>query len=423
MSVVNDADQSSVLVDRDRRHVARPTRRIPVVVEGGHGAVLVDVDGRELIDLTSGWNVVNTGWNHPRVVAAVRRQAEAGAFAPPWCSHRGRVDYADRLAGWLGGEWLAWCGAGGSEAVEAALKIARLATGRQPVVGFDQAYHGGTLGSMLAGGVPGRPGRYVPADGVHRHAPIPDPVRGGDLDYAALARATILADPAPAAVLLEPLFTNPGVLAGTDAFYRAVTDATAAAGALLIVDEIGTGFGRTGRRFGHQHTALRPDILVTGKAMASGAVPMSAALIRPELAAAVAGPGFSVTFGWTPLACAAAATTLDVIEDEGLVERSRVLGARALELLRPLAAGCAHVAAVRGQGLEIGVELVTADRAPVSWSTLSLLTERLLARGVFAEPSSYTSTLLIMPPLVIEESQLDRALAVVAEEVARLSPP
>src|SRR5262245_55075255 len=113
---------STRLAERDRKAVARPTPRIPVVVAGGVGATLIDADGRELLDLTSGWNVVNTGWNHPRIIEAVRRQAGALPFAPPWCSHSGRVEVAERLSEQLGGGWAVLCGATGSEAVEAALK-------------------------------------------------------------------------------------------------------------------------------------------------------------------------------------------------------------------------------------------------------------------------------------------------------------
>lgn len=419
--LLGTVEESHTLTQLDLQHIARPSRRIPLVVKSGRGAILVDVDGREVIDLTSGWNVVNTGWNHPRVVSAVAHQLEAAAFAPPWCSHPGRVRLAQRLGEWIGGEWVAWSGVSGSEAVETSLKIARRATGRQAVVGFEHAYHGGTLGSMLAGGVPALHGVDLPRDSWHRYAPIPDALRSGGRDYAALAREVILADPPPAAVLLEPLFTNPGVIHGADSFYKAVAEAAAAAGALLVVDEIGTGFGRTGRRFAFQHWALTPDIVVTGKAMASGAVPMSAAMIRPDLAAAVTGPGFSATFGWTPLACAAAAATLEVIDDEGLVDRAERLGRHALSVLEPLAATCDHVAAVRGKGLELGIELVQPDLKPVSWATMNGLVTRLLCRGVFAEPSAYTSTLLIMPPLTISEEQLDQALSIVVAEITKLA--
>lgn len=410
---------SSQLIERDREAVARPTLRIPFVVAGGSGAILRDVDGREVIDLTSGWNVVNTGWNHPRVLEAVRQQASLLPFAPPWCSHVGRVEVAESISELLGGDWAVLCGAGGSEAVEAALKVARRATGRQAIVGFTEAYHGGTLGAMLAGGVPQLKDVDLPPTPFHRHAPIPDMLRRNGRDFAALARAVILADPAPAAVLLETVFTNPGVLYGNAEFYSAVVEATRQVGAILIVDEIGTGFGRTGKMFAFENWGLAPDIITVAKAITSGAVPMAGAVLRKPLAKAIAGPGFSSTFGWTPLACAAANATLDIIAEEGLVERARLLGIRAMKLLQPLADQCPHVAAIRGVGLEIGIELVDAENKPIARSQLEPLLQQLMARGVFAEPSSYTSTLLLMPPLVITESQLDQALTIVCEEIIR----
>lgn len=407
------------LAARDRRAVARPTPRLPLAVATGNGATLVDVDGREVTDLTAGWNAANTGWNHPDVVQAIQKQAADLSYAPPWCTHEGRVTVAERLGRLLGFEAAALCVATGSEAIEAALKVARRATGRHATVGFTQAYHGGTLGAMLAGGVPQLQGVDLPPDGWHRHAPIPDAVRAGGQDYAAAAREAILAEPQPAAVLLEPVFTNPGVIFGDDAFYTAISDAAAEAGALVIIDEVGTGFGRTGRAFGHEHWPLRPDIVTVAKALTSGAVPMAGALMRTDLAEAVAGPGFSSTFGWTPLACAAAHASLDVIEREGLAARAEALGTEALERLARLT-GLPHVAAVRGKGLEMGVELVGRGNEPVGRPVMERLTWRLLERGVFAEPSAYTSTLLLMPPLVISEERLWGALDAVAEEIAGL---
>ncbi|MCI0690327.1 MAG: aspartate aminotransferase family protein [Sporichthyaceae bacterium] len=414
---------AAAIATADRSFVARPSSRIPVAVAGGRGATIVDAAGRELLDFTSGWNVTNTGWNHPAVVAAVQRQAGMLAFAPPWCTHQGRPAVAERLSDLLGGDFRALCGANGSEAVEAALKVARRATGRHAVVGFTEAYHGGTLGALLAGGVPNVPGVYLPADGVHRHAPIPDQLRADGRDYGKLASEVITADPAPAAVLLEPMFTNPGVLYGDAEFYASIGAAARAVGALVIMDEIGTGFGRTGRMFGFEHWPITPDIVVVAKALSSGAVPMSAALLRGELAPAVGGAGFSSTFGWTPLACAAAEATLDVITTEGLVERAHALGELALARLAPLVDDQPHVAAVRGHGLELGIELVDEAGDPLPWPPIGRLIRRLLDRGVFAEPSSYTSTLLLMPPLVIGEAELERGLDAVAEEICALAVP
>jgi 4-aminobutyrate aminotransferase-like enzyme len=411
----NTRGASYDIAARDLQSVARPSRRLPLAVSSARGAVLVDADGRKIIDLTSGWNVCNTGWNHPRVVEAVRRQASELSFAPPWCTHDGRPLVAERLSEHLGGGFAALCGSNGSEAVEAALKVARRATGRHAVVGFTEAYHGGTLGSMLAGGMSKLHGVDLPEDGWHRHAPIPDMLRAAGKDYGELARAIILTDPLPSAVLLEPVFTNPGVLAGDDDFYKAIGETARECGALLIVDEIGTGFGRTGSMFAFQQFQIKPDIVVVAKAIASGAVPMAGALIRSELVRFVAGPGFSSTFGWTPLACAAANATLDVLEEERLPSRAKQLGELATKRLRPLIDEISHVADVRAYGLEIGVELVNSKGDPLSLNDMLKLSRALLARGVFAEPSHYTSTLLIMPPLTIPEEQLLQALDIVDE--------
>ncbi|WP_353987353.1 aspartate aminotransferase family protein [Ruicaihuangia caeni] len=415
------------LADRDRRFVARPTTRIPLAVRSGEGAHLIDEDGRRVLDLTSGWNVANAGWNHPRIVAAVVEQAKELAFAPPWCTHDGRSRVAERLSGMLatasgiGGEFKALSGATGSEAVEAALKVARRATGRQATVGFTEAYHGGTLGALQAGGVPQVQGVDVPTSQFHRHAPIPDMLRANGRDYAALVRETLLSGPPPAAILLEPAFTNPGVIHGDREFYQAVQAAAREAGALLIIDEVGTGFGRMGHTFGFEHWGLQPDIVVVAKALTSGAVPMAGALMRSELADAVSGPGFSSTFGWVPLACAAATASLDVLEDEQLAERARRLGELALERLRPLVDAHSNVAAVRGIGLELGIEFTDAAGDPLPRPPMETLTRRLLQRGIFAEPSAYTSTLLLMPPLVIDEAEWLGALDAIAEQIGEMA--
>jgi 4-aminobutyrate aminotransferase-like enzyme len=402
---------------RDLQWVARPTRRIPLAVAAAHGSILIDADGREVIDLTSGWNVCNIGWNHPRVVEAVKQQAAQLSFAPPWCTHDGRPGLAERLSHYLGGNFAALCGSNGSESVEAALKVARRATKRHAVVGFTEAYHGGTLGSMMAGGVPSLHGVDLPKDEWHRHAPIPDMLRAGERNYGDIAREIILQEPQPAAVLLEPVFTNPGVLAGDDHFYKSIAETASACGALVIIDEIGTGFGRTGSMFGFQQLPIQPDIVVVAKAISSGAVPMAGALMRSELVKFVSGAGFSSTFGWTPLACAAANATLDVIEEEGLAARARELGKKASKRLGVLRDEVGHVADVREHGLEIGVELVKPDGTPVSLNTMLKLARTLLGRGIFAEPSSYTSTLLIMPPLSIPEEQFLHALDIVVDTI------
>jgi len=393
-------------------------------VAGGENATLIDCDGRRFTDLTSGWNVANTGWNHPLVVDRVRNQATQNLFAPSWCAHSGRSSVAERLAKLIGQEIQVICGCGGSEAIEAALKVARRATGRQAIVGFDEAFHGATLAAALAGGVRALHGVDVPSDALHRHAPLPDRLRQDAASYIRQAVEVITSEPHPAAVLLEAVFTNPGVIIGHYDFYAAIEAAARRVGALIIVDEIGTGFGRTGSMFAYQQFPIRPDIVVLGKAMTSGAVPMSAALIRRDLGRVVLGSAFDSTFGWTPLACAAATATLDVLATERLLPRAMTVGQQATHYLETRLAGCGLVREGRGRGLELGLELSDTEGRPLAGEFIRRILAYLLQRGVFAEFSRYTSTLLIMPPLTIPEDQLLDALGVVCdcvEDVATIA--
>jgi 4-aminobutyrate aminotransferase-like enzyme len=407
--------RSAELAERDRARICRATPRIPLVVERASGIHLFDTEGRRVLDFTSGWNVANTGWNHPAVISSVSRQLAATAFAPPWCTHPMRVAYAERLCATITGDYRVLSLATGSEAVEAALKIARRATGRHVVLGFAEAYHGGTLGSMLAGGVAALHGKDLPSSVEHRHVPVMHNLADPAL-YLEQVCAAIIAPPAPAAVLLEPFFTNPGILYRDRTFYQTVQRAARSVGALLILDEVGTGFGRTGKMFGFQHWGLEPDLIAVAKAIASGVIPMAATILRADLAPAVAGPGFSSTFGWTPLACAAAEATLNVLEKEELCERAGERGVFAKSFLRK---HCRFqsVVDIRGEGLELGIELAGPDNETVTKTALRALTTALLRRGVFAETSSFTSTLLVMPPLTITEAELAAALEVVVEEL------
>jgi len=220
---------------------------------------------------------------------------------------------------------------------------------------------------------------------------------------------------------MEVVFTNPGVIIGDPDFYRAVERAARSVGALIIVDEIGTGFGRTGTMFGFYQFPIHPDIVVIGKAMTSGAVPMSGAIIRAELGRVVVGPAFDSTFGWTPLACAASLATLQVLESEALLARAKALGDQAIRRLADSLDGVRLVREIRGAGLEIGIELGNDDRQPIDGERKNRLVQDALDRGVFVEFSRYTSTLLIMPPLTIPEEEFFPALNVVCECIRELS--
>ncbi len=413
------ASEDAVL--RDARFVARCTHRIPLAVKYAVGSTIEDLDGRKYTDLTSGWNVANTGWLHPRVVEAVTIQAKRLPFCPSWCTHPGRSRLAEALSGLISDSraFASVCCVSGSEAIEVALSIARKATGRHAVVGFGESYHGRTLGSKLAGGTV--PPADTPEDYLawYRKSLVPDLNRFSLAQLLTSARNCIVAEPLPAAILLEPVFTNPGVLTVCRDFFEEISLLARQVGALLIVDEIGTGFARTGLTFGFQHLPLEPDIVVLGKAMGSGLVPISATMIREDLRGAVTGP--ESTFGWTPLACAAGLATVEVLESENLTDRSREMGTWAASWLRQELGSIGGVREIRGLGLEIAIELADQRGAPVAPDIFNKLLEKLLSRGVFVEGSRYTTSLMIIPPLTIARDVLRRALEVIVDEIRNLT--
>jgi 4-aminobutyrate aminotransferase-like enzyme len=296
-------------------------------------------------------------------------------------------------------------GSSGSDAVEIALKTAALATGRAGVVAFEGAYHGLTLGAL---------------DATHRSAfrapfaaRLPDATafaRYGDADDV---RRAVAACGAPVgALIVEPIQGRGGERVPPPGFLTALRELCDAEGWLLIVDEIYTGFGRTGAWFACEHEGIRPDLLCVGKGVASG-MPISACIGRAEVMDAwpvSRGEALHTqTFLGHPPACAAALASLAVLEDEKLVARAAEVGARALERLRGATAGLASVADVRGRGLLLGIECVGAEVAQAALASL-------LARGVIALAAGDDGRVIaISPPLSIDRDVLDFALDALAE--------
>jgi 4-aminobutyrate aminotransferase len=391
----------------------------PPTVVGAEGVYLRTAEGASLLDLTSGWNVANVGWRHPHVVAAAARQLAELPHAPNWCPTPVRERLADALSERLGGRFQPVAACTGAEAVEVALKIARRVTGRHAVVGFRESYHGSTLGALAAGGVePARTADLGPSP-LFRLAPIPDEGRADPRELAEGIRAAILQDPPAAAVLVEPVFTNPGVFPLKGPVLEAVQSAAREAGALLIADEVGTGLGRCGRFLASDVVGLDPDVVVLGKALGGAVAPISAVLLKAEHPRPPFGPAFDSTFAWMPFACAAALATLEVLDGEDLAARAEALGRDGRARLEDRLGGVAGVAAVRGAGLEMGIELVRPDGSPAH-DLRRPVKEALLQRGIFAEFSRYTATLLVMPPLVIPEAVWLEALDTVAATVRNL---
>lgn len=369
----------------------------PLVIVRGEGARVWDADGREYLDCVAGHGAANLGHCHPRVVAAVREQAGRLTLCPGTFVNDVRARLLDRLGRVVpGGPGRVFLCNSGTEAVEAALKFARLATGRTGVVACMRGFHGRTMGALSATWEKKYRQPFEPLVPGFRH------VRYDDLE--ALSGAVT---DETAAVLLEVVQGEGGVRPGSGEYLRGAQALCRERGALLITDEVQTGVGRTGRLLAGEHHGLEPDLVTLAKSLGGG-VPIGAVLIGPRVGD-LKPMTHGTTFGGNPLACAAALAALEALAEEGLVERAAALGERALARLRALDAKV--VREVRGLGLMLGVELRTRVRGAL---------EGLMERGVLALPAGPT-VLRLLPPLVIADDELDRVLDGVEEVLGGLS--
>src|SRR5262245_52670087 len=355
------ATSSAPLPDRS---VVPPvwSRITNLVVDHGEGSWLVTTDGERYRDYTSGIGVVNTGHAHPRVVAAIQAQAAKLLHGQQnIVYHEPGLRLYERLAGLLpGGPWSAFLSNSGAEAVEAAVKLARAATGRPAIIAFRYGFHGRTGQAMaLTAAKAVDRGAFEPLPGSVYHASYPYCYRaaGGSHDPSActcdweeqldlLFHQLVYPDKV-AGIIVEPVIGEGGYIVPSPTFLPRLRDITRRHEILLIADEVQTGFGRTGELFAVRHWDVEPDILVMAKGIASG-LPLSGILARSELMARFQPGTHGGTYGGNVVACAAALATLDVIEEEGLVANARERGRQLLDGLRRACAGRAAVGDVRG---------------------------------------------------------------------------
>lgn len=371
-------------------------RRGDAVFVRGEGCWLFDAHGRRYLDLSAAQGVAMLGHCHPRVTEAVARQVHTLMLCPSFLYNDVRAEFAaalvDVLPPHLPHVFLANSGA---EAVDGALKFARLVTKRTAFVSTTKGFHGRTFGALSMTWEP----KY--REGFH---PLLETVHVPFNDAAALDGA--IGD-TTAAVILEVVQGESGVNVGTADFLHAAQRLCRERGALLIVDEIQTGFGRTGRWFATEHAGIDPDIVCLAKGLGGG-FPMGALAYTSSIRSALYQGAHGSTFGGSPLACAAGLAALQAYRDEGLVERSATLGALMLEGLRGALHGIAIVRDVRGLGLMLAVEL----RVKVA----PLLKALMLTHGVIALPAGPT-VLRLLPPLVIREDEIEVGIRAVAQAV------
>jgi acetylornithine/N-succinyldiaminopimelate aminotransferase len=366
----------------------------PVTFVRGEGSYLFDVDGRRYLDCLSGLAVTSLGHSHPAVAAALHDQASTLLHVSNLFGTEPGPEVArtlDRLVGDgepAGGQ-VFFCNSG-AEANECAIKLVRRAggRGRHAVVSAYGSFHGRTLATLHATGQPAKHEPFQPLPEGFRH------VAWDDLD--ALAAAL---DPGVAAVLLEPVQGEGGVKPASRAYFHGVRRLCDERGVLLVVDEVQTGLGRTGRWFGFQHLGVRPDVVTMAKALGNG-VPIGACWARAGVAAAFEPGDHATTFGGQPLATAAARAVLAVMQAEDVPARAARAGARFRERLE----GLPSVAGVRGLGLLLAVELSGRDARGVN--------RALLDAGVVANAVTPTA-LRLAPSLLISNDEIDEATTII----------
>ncbi len=380
----------------EARYEAIAAYKRPIRLVRGEGAHVFDDQGQRYIDCVGGIAVANVGHANPRVVKAITEQAARLISCPELFYNDVRATYLERLAADLpaGMNRVFLCNSG-TEAVEAAIKFARFSTGRPQIVAAIRGFHGRTLGALSATWEKAYRAPFEPLVPEYQH------IRYNDTAAleAAISEST-------AAVLLEVVQGEGGVRPATPEYLHMASRLCQERGALLILDEVQTGFGRTGRMWACEHAGIVPDLLCLAKGIAGG-IPMGATCLGPRVATMPAGL-HSSTFGGNPLACAAAIATLDELKERHLPERAATLGARLLRRLQELAATSSLIREVRGLGLMLGIELCKHVQPYL---------KALAERGVLALTAS-PYVIRLVPPLVIEEEQLEQ-VATALEEVLR----
>jgi 4-aminobutyrate aminotransferase len=408
-----------------------------LVVERGEGSWLITRDGERYLDYSAGIGVTNTGHAHPRVVAAIQEQAAKIIHAQQNITyHEPGLRLYDRLSHLLPGEgWGAFLSNSGAEAIEASVKLARIATGRPVIIGFRYGYHGRTGQTMaLTTAKDVYRGHFEPLPGSVYHTAYPYCYRyaGGShpadasciCDWEAQLDLTFHQYVYPehvAAIIVEPVLGEGGYIVPPPGFLPRLREITRQHGILLIADEVQTGFGRTGELFAMQHWGVVPDITVVAKGIASG-LPLSGLIAQRTLIDTWPAGSHGGTYGGNVVACAAANATIDVIEEEGLVANARERGAQFLAGLRALAPRYRSIGDVRGLGLMLALEFVKPGegdgRVPDPDVTKRVQAEALARKLIILTAGTYVNVVRIIPPLVTTADEVDQALGIIDESLA-----
>src|SRR3954469_10561409 len=418
------------VLDGDKTYISPSyTRSYPLVAKRGRGVIIEDVDGNEFLDFAAGIAVCSTGHCHPKVVAAIQKQAaELIHMSGTDFYYENMIQFAERLSkvAPMKGPHRFYFGNSGAEAVEAAMKLARYHTQRQHIIAFYGAFHGRTMGalSLTASKVQQRR-RFFPLVPGVTHVPYPNMYRrpeGTDAKQYAIDCARFIEDKVfkttvppeeCAAIFVEPIQGEGGYLVAPTEFMQELRKICDKYGILLVCDEVQSGSGRTGKWWAVQHTGVEPDIITVAKGIASG-MPLGVCVSKADIMDWVPGSHAS-TFGGNPVCIAASLATFDVIEREGLLRNAEEVGNHMMKRMADWPSKHRLVGDVRGRGLMIGVELVSDKQTKQhAAAERDRVVELAFERGVLLLGCG-PSTVRISPPLVTTKDQADVAVDVLEE--------
>jgi taurine-pyruvate aminotransferase len=418
-----------------------------VVTESG-GSWITDKDGQKYLDGMAGLWCVNVGYGREELANAAYEQLKKMAYFPLTQSHQPAIELAEKLNQLLGEEYVIFFSNSGSEANETAFKIARQyhqqkgEHGRYKIFSRYRGYHGNSMGALAATGQAQRKYKYEPLAPGFIHIAPPDSYRdetSGECPHdlpgvRAIDQAmTWELSETVAALIMEPIITGGGILVPQDEYMKAAKEVCEKHGALMIVDEVICGFGRTGKPFGFMNYDVKPDIITMAKGITSAYLPLSATAVKREIYEEFKGSEeydyfrHINTFGGNPAACALALKNIEIMESEKLFERSADLGEKALNTLKNHLQDHQYVGDVRGKGLLIGIEMVSdrETKEPLNVSKVNEVIGYCKQKGVIigkngATVAGYNNVLTLSPPLNIEEEDLDLLLSTVMDGIKQL---
>ena len=418
------------IVEKFESPEGRHVGAIPIAWKKAAGANIVDADDNVYIDTSAAFTVAIAGHSHPKIAEAIGAQARELMHAPAGMSpNTQRAKLLEKLAGLLPDDLKKiHLGTIGSEAIDIAIKLAQVHTGRTQFISFQGGFHGKTHGALSLTSRNYYRQEFLPLLPSATHVPYGYCYRCAfDQEYPACNMLctryldNMLSDPASgvgsvAAVVLEPVQGHEGFIAPPDEFVPNIRKICDKHDVLMILDEIITAFGRTGKMFCFQHSNIIPDMLVCAKGIASG-FPISATIARTDIASSWKMLKHTSTFLANPIGCAAGVASLTVIEEEHLIEKSKKLGTYSLDRLKELENQHELIGDVRGKGLMIGVELVEnrKTKTPATEATEHIVDQALKKGVYYASGGRYGNVLKISPPLVITKEQIDFSLEVLDE--------